>query len=151
MSAQADLGTEEISGIFSAVSACYFQENKDDDYNFILESRGQISEKRILQIALTQLNKKLQKFNQNLPKNKGMEGQIIVDNEDHTLGNIISHGMQLHPSVKFCGYNTPHPLKKQIEFHYKLESGNLNNIIKDVIIYYESIFDNLKELIDSKI
>ena len=147
LSAKAELGTEEISSIFSATSVCFFKENKND-YDFILESIGQISEKRILMLSLQLLKKKLQKFNQNLPKNKGMEGIILVDNEDHTLGNIISYGMQNHSAVRFCGYNTPHPLNKQIKFHYKLDSGNLNSVIKDVIVYYENIFDNIKESIN---
>ena len=41
MSAKADLGTEEISGIYAATSVCYFKENKDD-YDFILESIEQL-------------------------------------------------------------------------------------------------------------
>ncbi len=147
-SAKAELGTEEMSGIYSATSICFFKENKEDNYDFTLESRGQISEKRILKIALKLLNKKLHKFNKNLPKNKGMEGVIVTEDEDHTLGNIISYGMQIHPSVQFCGYNTPHPLKKEIHFHYKLTSGNINNIIKEVVSYYENIFDNISEKID---
>lgn len=146
LSAKADLGTEEISSIYSATSVCFFKENKDD-YDFIIESIGQITEKRILLLSLQLLKKKLQKFNQNLPKNKGMEGIILVDDEDHTLGNIISYGMQNHSAVRFCGYNTPHPLNKQIKFHYKLDSGNLNSVIKDVIVYYENIFDSIKESI----
>lgn len=147
LSAKAELGTEEISSIFSATSVCFFKENKND-YDFIIESIGQISEKRILILSLQLLKKKLQKFNQNLPKNKGMEGIILVDDEDHTLGNIISYGMQNHSAVRFCGYNTPHPLNKQIKFHYKLDSGNLNSVIKDVIVYYENVFDNIKETIN---
>ena len=71
----------------------------------------------------------------------------VTEDEDHTLGNIISYGMQIHPSVQFCGYNTPHPLKKEIHFHYKLSSGNINNIIKEVVSYYENIFDNISEKI----
>jgi DNA-directed RNA polymerase subunit L len=147
-SAKAELGTEEISGIYSATSICFFKENSENDYEFILESRGQITEKRILKIALKLLNKKLHKFNKNLPKNKGMEGTIVTENEDHTLGNIISYGMQIHPAVQFCGYNTPHPLKREIHFHYKLLSGNINNIIKEVVSYYENIFDNISEKLD---
>lgn len=147
LSAKAELGTEEISSIYSATSVCFFKENKSD-YDFIIESIGQISEKRILLLSLQLLKKKLQKFNQNLPKNKGMEGIILVDDEDHTLGNIISYGMQNHSAVRFCGYNTPHPLNKQIKFHYKLDSGNLNSVIKDVIVYYENVFDNIKESIN---
>ncbi len=147
LDARADLGTEEISGIFAATSACYFKENSENDYEFIIESRGQLKEKRILEISLNILMKKLKKFNENLPKNKGMEGVIVTEKEDHTLGNIISHGMRIHPSVQFCGYNTPHPLKKEIHFHYKLTSGNINSIIKDVVSYYENIFEILKEKI----
>ncbi len=144
--ARAKLGTEEISGIFSATNVCFFIEN-EKDYDFIIESRGQIKERRILLLALKILNKKLRHFYDNLPKNKGMEGTIIVENEDHTLGNIITKGMQNHSSVQFCGYNTPHPLKKEIHFHYKLNSGNINTIVKEVIIYYETIFNDLIEKI----
>lgn len=147
LSAKADLGTEEISGIYGATSVCYFRENKEDDYNLIVESRGQITEKEIINRAIKILNKKLQKFNRNLPKNNGMEGVILTEDEDHTLGNIISYGMQIHPSVQFAGYNTPHPLKKLIEFHYKLNAGNVNNIVKEIVSYYENIFDIIKEKI----
>ena len=147
LSAKADLGTEEISGIYAATSACYFRENKEDDYNLIVESRGQVTEKEIISRAIKILNKKLQKFNRNLPKNNGMEGVILTEDEDHTLGNIISYGMQIHPSVQFAGYNTPHPLKKLIEFHYKLNTGNVNNIVKEIVSYYENIFDIIKEKI----
>lgn len=147
LSAKADLGTEEISGIYGATSVCYFRENKEDDYNLIVESRGQITEKEIINRAIKILNKKLQKFNRNLPKNNGMEGVILTEDEDHTLGNIISYGMQIHPSVQFAGYNTPHPLKKLIEFHYKLNTGNVNNIVKEIVSYYENIFDIIKEKI----
>ena len=147
LSAKAVLGTEEISSIYSATSVCFFKENKND-YDFIIESIGQITEKRIILLSLQLLKKKLQKFNNSLPKNKGMEGIVVVDGEDHTLGNIISYGMQNHSAVKFCGYNTPHPLNKQIKFHYKLDSGNLNSVVKDVVVYYENLFDNIKESIE---
>lgn len=145
--ARATLGKEELSGIFSATCACFFKENKEQDYNFIIESRGQIEEKRILALAIKMLNKKLRHFFDNLPKNKGLEGIIEVENEDHTLGNLITMAMQKHSSVQFCGYNTPHPLKKEIHFHYKLNSGNLNSIIREIVIYYEEIFNEILEKI----
>lgn len=147
LTAKANLGTEEISGIFSPINVCFFKENDENDYDFITESRGQISEKRILHLSLKLLLKKLKKFGEILPKNSGMEGKIIVENEDHTLGNLISYYMQQHSSVQFFGYNTPHPLKKEINFHYKLNSGNLNNIMKEVLIKCEKIFENIDELI----
>jgi DNA-directed RNA polymerase subunit L len=145
MSVKAELGNEEVSALHSAVSACFFKEKNDNEYDLIVESRGQLTEKRIIEVGLKAINKMLQNFLEILPKNQGLEGKIVIDDEDHTLGNIISYGMQNHPAVKFCGYNTPHPLKKQIIIHYKLENGNLNTIMKDVVVYYETIFDNLRE------
>ena len=126
-----------------------FKENKEckdecHDYDFIIESRGQLSEPRILSLALKSLTKKLHHFLEAIPKNKGMEGTILVDGEDHTLGGIISYGLQKHSSVKFGGYNTPHPLNKQIKIHYKLDSGNLNTVMKDIVVYYEKIFDDMR-------
>lgn len=151
LSAKAELGNEELSEIFSATSVCFFKENSENDYDFIVESIGQLTEKRLIELAVKKLKKKLTNFNQNLPKNNGLEGTIIVDNEDHTLGNIISYGMQNHSAVQFCGYNTPHPLNKQIKFHYKLNTGNLNSIVKDVIVYYENIFDNINDIIKKSV
>ena len=151
LSTQTELGIEELSGIFAATSVCFFKKNSENDYNLILESRGQITEKRIIQLALSLLNKKLHKFTNNLAKNNGLEGKIIVIDEDHTLGNLISYGMQNHQAVEFFGYNTPHPLKKQILFHFKLKTGNLNNIIKDVVSYYENVFDNISKLVEKQI
>lgn len=153
MSVQADIGKEEISGIYSATSACYFKESKDckgecNDYDFIIESRGQIPESRILVLALKSLTKKLHNFLEAIPKNKGMEGTILVDGEDHTLGGIISYGLQKHSSVKFGGYNTPHPLNRQIKIHYKLDSGNLNTVMKDIVVYYEKLFDEIRSNIE---
>lgn len=145
--ARATLGKEELSGIYSATGVCFFKENSENDYDFILESRGQIEEKRILLLSLKMLNKKLKHFLEILPKNKGIEGVIEVENEDHTLGNLITMAMQSHSSVHFCGYNTPHPLKKEIHFHYKLNSGNVNSIMKEIIIYYEDIFQQLEDKI----
>ena len=110
-----------------------------------------LKEKRIIEIAFKIILKKLHNFIQNLPKNKGMEGIIVVDNEDHTLGNIITYGMQQHSAVKFCGYNTPHPLKEQIKIHYKLDSGNVNMIMKEVVSYYEKVFESLQENINKTI
>lgn len=147
MSVQADVGNEEVSSIYSATAACFFKENDSkgeaDDYDFIIESRGQLSEIRIIEIGLTLLIKKLHNFLEAIPKDKGMEGTILVDGEDHTLGGIISYGLQKHNSVKFGGYNTPHPLNKQIKIHYKLDSGNLNTVMKDIVVYYERIFDDI--------
>jgi DNA-directed RNA polymerase subunit L len=77
------------------------------------------------------------------------EGLIIVNNEDHTLGNLISRGMQKHSKVNFAGYNLPHPLANKVHFHYKLEKdGNIKKIMEDVVEYYLELFGSIGKLID---
>ena len=144
LSVQANLGTTDENSIFSACSTCHFIENDEDDYDFILESRGQISEVRIIKIGINLILKRLRKFYNNLPKNKGMEGLLKVENEDHLLGNLLTYQMQNNPSVKFCGYSTPHPLNNEIVIEYKLINGNLNSIFKDIISYYEKVFKDIE-------
>ena len=148
LSVQANPGTNDISAIYSATSVCYFIENKEDDYDFIVESKGQVSEVRIIKIGLNLIINKLKKFLQNLPKSKGMEGILKVDNEDHLLGNLLTYQMQKLSSVKFCGYTTPHPLNKEINIEYKISTGNINLIFKEVVSYYENIFKLIGDQLD---
>ena len=142
-SVQANPGTNDFSSIYSPTAGCYFNENNEHDYDFIVESRGQLSEQRIIQLALRLIIKKLNKFMQNLPKSKGMEETLKIENEDHLLGNLLTYKMQQMNAVKFCGYTTPHPLNKEIELEYKLNTGNINTIFKEVVSYYENIFDQI--------
>jgi len=151
LSVQANPGTMDTHAIFSATSVCFFNENNESDYDFTIESRGQLSEVRIIQLGIKLIIKKLEKFLQNLPKNKGMEGILKVENEDHLLGNLLTHQMQQMKSVRFCAYTTPHPLNKEIEIDYKLNSGNINIIFKEVVAYYEVLFLNIeKEILKIK-
>lgn len=145
-----NIGIEDIDAIFSPCSVCFYKQNGDHDFNFILESRGQISEKRILVVAIKLLIKKLHNFYQKLPKNNGIEGDIVINNEDHTLGNLITFGLNQHKMIVSSGYYLPHPLKKQIVLNYKLESGNINSVIKDVVSFYEKLYDSIKENFSEK-
>ena len=143
LSVQANPGTNDINAIYSATSACYFNQNSETDYDLIIESRGQITEKRIIEIGLKLIIKKLDKFLQNLPKSKGMEGILKIENEDHLLGNLLTYQMQQMNSVRFCAYTTPHPLNKEINIDYKLTAGNINTIFKEVVSYYDNVFTHI--------
>lgn len=156
-SAITKIGTEEEDAMFTPVSICVYKQVNDNEFDFIIESRGQIIEKRIIQVALINIEKKLRNFIKLLNDNKTtiepddkQSGIIIVNDEDHTLGNLISKGMQQHKSISFAGYNLPHPLSKKINFHYKLEkNGEIKSVIKDVVDYYSQVFSNIKTSIDT--
>ena len=42
-------------------------------------------------------------------------GDLTINDEDHTLGNILRHELLRDKSVKFSGYKRPHPLENKIE------------------------------------
>jgi DNA-directed RNA polymerase subunit L len=155
LSAITSLGTEKKDPIYSAVKIVTYKQINDNEFDFTLESRGQITEKQILLIALINIERNIKNFlNVFLEEvnketdNSEEEGLIIVNNEDHTLGNLISRGMQRHAKVKFAGYNLPHPLANKVHFHYQLEKeGNIKKIMTEVIEYYSEIFSNISKSI----
>jgi len=147
MSAVTNIGVERKEAKYSPVSIATYKEKSSDDFDFILESKGQIDEKRILDVTINNINKMLQNFMKLVPDNKGMEGKMVIPNGDHTLGNLLADGLQRHKAVDFAGYNMPHPLGNEVEVHYKLNSGNLKKVLKDVISFYENLFDDISKKI----
>lgn len=160
-SAITKIGTEQINAMFSAVCVAAYKEINDNEFDFFLESRGQISEKRILEVALINIEKRLNNFikllsdkeydNSQNDEDKS-SGIIIVNNEDNTLGNLISRGLQQHEHISFAGYNLPHPLAKKVHFHYKLNKDvDIKKVMKDVVNYYNELFSSIRKEINSKI
>eukprot|EP00192_Tetraselmis_astigmatica_P017843 CAMPEP_0117677866 /NCGR_PEP_ID=MMETSP0804-20121206/16971_1 /TAXON_ID=1074897 /ORGANISM="Tetraselmis astigmatica, Strain CCMP880" /LENGTH=115 /DNA_ID=CAMNT_0005487173 /DNA_START=168 /DNA_END=512 /DNA_ORIENTATION=+ len=41
---------------------------------------------------------------------------VMVEREDHTIGNIVRMQLHLDPDVVFAGYRIPHPLEHKLEF-----------------------------------
>jgi DNA-directed RNA polymerase subunit L len=163
-SAITNIGTEQEDTMYSAVSICTYKQINDHEFNFIVESRGQINEKRIIQVALVNIERRLRNFLKLFEERKSennnkieididqISGEIIVNNEDHTLGNLISRGMQMHEHIEFAGYNLPHPLVKKVHFHYKLNKNvNIKNVLSDVVDYYLHIFAQIKKLVNEQL
>ena len=148
-SAITNIGTENMDAMYSAVCVAAYKQKTDNEFDFFLESRGQITEQRILQVALINIEKKLNNFikliNEKTFDDNELEGIIVVNNEDHTMGNLISRGLQMHSNIDFAGYNLPHPLAKKVHLHYKLNKGNIKKIIQDVVDYYVKLFGEIKK------
>ena len=156
-SAISKIGIENENAMYSAVCIIAYKIIDSTKFEFAIESRGQLTEKRILQVALINIDKKLKNFVKLLKDDsakinsdeKNNEGKIIVNNEDHTMGNLISRGMQMHKKILFAGYSLPHPLVKKVIYEYKhVDGANIIKIIEDVIDYYTEIFSNIKKHID---
>ena len=156
-SAITKIGCEHEDAMYGAACIAGYKQINENEFDFFVESRGQLDEKRIIHVAMINIERRIRNFlklleEENKQKVKTeeekLQGLIIVNNEDHTLGNLIAHGLQMHSSISFAGYNLPHPLAKKVHFHYKLEKeDNIREIIKEVIEYYSKIFEYIKKTI----
>ncbi|EGR31054.1 DNA-directed polymerase II polypeptide J, putative [Ichthyophthirius multifiliis] len=71
---------------------------------------------------------------------------IIMNLEDHTIGNLIRMYLLKSKEVKFAGYRMPHPLETKVEIKVQTVKDNtceilintLDGLIKDIdIIQYD--------------
>jgi DNA-directed RNA polymerase subunit L len=145
-SAITSLGIEQDNAMFSPVSVCFYKQKSDNEYEFILESRGQLTEQRIIEVAIINIINKLE----NIYKTVTLEqpearGEIIIFGENNTFGNLISYGMQLHKNVKFAGYNVPHLLEEKVIIHYELinDKIKINDVISDVLEYFKVLYNEI--------
>jgi DNA-directed RNA polymerase subunit L len=147
-SAITTIGIEKESAIFSPVSVCFYKQKNENEFEFILESKGQINEKRIIDVALLniieRLKKTLSKINE-IQFEDAVSGEIILENEDNTFGNLLATGLQMHKDIKFAGYNLPHLLENRVKLHYELFDikKNIKNIFKDIVDHYSELFEGI--------
>lgn len=152
-SALTTLGIEKENPIYSPVSVCFYKENSENNLDLIIESRGQINEKRIIDVAIINIIDNLEKIDKMIPDNQsGLLGEILFEGENNTMGNLLAHGLQNHKHIKFAGYNVPHLLEEKIIIHYELidEKYNIKKVFNDVIIYLIELFNNISKLNKTK-
>ena len=161
-SAITQLGVEEKDTMFTPVCISVYKQVKEDEFDFVIESRGQITEERIIEVALINVERKLKNIIKLMNEKKSEEtikkiemetdGMIVLFNEDNTMGNLISRGLQQHNSVEFAGYNLPHPLAKKVNIHYKLKSGaSIKKVMEDVVDYYIELFEEIGKIFSKTI
>ena len=149
-SAITKLGIEQEHTMYSAVCVSGYKEISMTEFEYMIESRGQITEKRIIEVALINVIKQIGNLLKLIKEDKlkpepTEEGLLIINNMDHTMGNLITRGLQMHKKINFAGYNLPHPRVKKVHFHYKLKGNdNIIKIIEEVIEYYLEIFETIK-------
>lgn len=135
-----NLNIEENNSVYSPVSVCFFNKINENNYDFTLESRGQLTEFEILEMCYDNIINDLDTFYNDIPDIDNMEGKISISGVDHTMGGIISEGLQNHKNVIFAGYSMPHPLDMTIVINYKLGKSKFKVILKEVIDKYKSTF-----------
>jgi len=144
LTAIVNLGIERTSTLYSPVSICTYSEINENEYKFILESRGQINEYRILYVACMNILRRLEYLSELIPDdNKHLEGELNIDKMGHTMGNLLSNGLLLHDDVIYAGYSKPHLLDDKIIIKFKLKKSNIHSILNDIITLYKKLYESL--------
>lgn len=146
--ARSVLGIEKEDAIYSPVSVCAFNQLDINKYLFFLESRGQITEKEIIKRACYLIIRKLEKLKKIFPKVNMTDGEIKIPKEKHTMGNLISHGLNLLEETKYATYYQKHSLDNEIfiKFGFSKEQ-NVKTLVDKVCNKYQQIFKKIDSLI----
>ena len=123
------------------VERCFLVNEKNEpySYDFTVESKGTLPVKYIIGRALEKLQQKCMLYASidrgDLPENmriqpadarmKGFD--IIIQGEDHTLGNLLQTWMDENmidkEDITYVGYKLPHPLRDEMVFRIGVEDG----------------------------
>jgi DNA-directed RNA polymerase subunit L len=151
------LGVGENNNMWSA-SHTYYDEIDENKIELTLESMGQMSEYDILIKSCKLINMKLDNIKHEIKKRvadktiKNDQTLILeLENEDHTIGNLINNLLQEHANIIFAGLSKPNHLVKMIRF--KIHGANnesplkaLYEVIDFLMEVYNTIESNIQKM-----
>lgn len=150
-STRAKLGIGLKSAIWSATSICVFEELNEHKFTFTMESVGQVDEYDIMHRACQVIINKLTRFKEQLVKRKFEDknkSTLILKNENHTMGNLINHGLQNHPNIEYSGYKMAHLLIQEVTINLISNGGKtLNEILNESLTYQIALFTKINSLL----
>jgi len=152
MRGRAVLGVGERADMWAAASNFYYSETKNDSFKVTIESQGQMDEYEILVKACEIAKKKLADIEElikdkfkgmKLEKNKLVE--IILSNEDCTIGNVINDGLQDNPDIVYSGAPEPDRLIKEVIIKFISRNDKVLDPLYDTIKMKIAHFDKLQK------
>jgi DNA-directed RNA polymerase subunit L len=151
---KAYIGIGEANNIWSGCVIAHHEYEPSDrqKVKFTIESTGQISEYDLLikccKVALFKFNCIKSEIIDKINTKEISEGTTIyiqLANEDHTVGNLITHFLQEHNDIIFAGYSKPDQLIKSIflKIACKNTLSSPINALFDVIDHITNVFSHL--------
>jgi DNA-directed RNA polymerase subunit L len=149
LTAKTGLGIGLINSLWSAVSICCYEEINDHKFDFKFETDGQLTSPEIISRAIKIIINQLTRYRDLITKDKlGDMGEIILNNEAHTMGNILAMGLQNHKNIDYAGYKINHLLVRKATIKYIANGGKpMNTIIRDSIDNTIKIYEKILKLV----
>ena len=153
-SAVADFNIPMLNSIYCPVSVFAYEEVNQNTFILKVESMRQISEEEIIRRCCAIAKEKLiliqkiilDKLEIAVVDNSNAEydAEILIDNENHTLGNLLTRGLQDHPNIAFCGYKIDHPEINELVIKYKTEGKTFSKILQDTVKNLIKVYDSIQ-------
>lgn len=138
---------------YSAVGVCCYEEKSQNDFVFKIENRNQYKNKEVIIYGCDILIKRLQIISDKIVSKKfssDNHGKIILNNENHTFGNLISRGLQEDSNIEYAAYKLDHLLINDVTIEYITNgSKTINEIIDKVIKKQIKIYEDIRSKIKS--
>lgn len=134
--------TGEVSAHWSPITICAWNEINDSYFeNFKICSRWQLCEYEILYRSAMILVHRMNDLKSLLADKPDIiveedpkTGKIIIDGENHTIGNLLKYYMQNHKMIRSCGYRMPHPEIEQVIINYvTMDGGDIVKVVNESI------------------
>jgi len=130
---------------------CSYEEINVNKFEFKICSFRQISEEMIINYACKIIIMKLEKIKEKLINsikkydNEEIlkEAQLNIENENHTMGNLITRVIQEHPDIEFCGYVIDHLYINELTIRYKTNGKSIIKILDTSFDYLIKLFNHL--------
>ena len=149
------LGIGKINNIWAGARNVYYDELDEHKFKFYIESQGQMDEYELLHKACLAIKEKinivkkviLEKYN--LPSLKETNKlKIVIENEDHTVGNIINEYLQNNNKIFYSGLSKPDLLVDNIVIKFVTLENNPIRPFVETLDYINIIFSNIESQIE---
>ena len=131
--------------------AVFIPINNSEEYLFKIEPNEKQDAKKTLLMSIDIIIEKLENIRKigsekvKITELKPDFYEIILMNENHTMGNLIKRYIDLHKPAIECGYNKIHPLQEKIIM--KITTSNPKKIITETCTELIKIFAEIRQLI----
>jgi DNA-directed RNA polymerase subunit L len=144
-------------GIYNGSMAYHYYDEKDPkDFELEIQSSRQLDELELLNRACKVLALKCNKLEKliisNLEKEESEDvltkGLLKIQNENATLGNLISYYLQEQKNMEYSGYNIPFLYLNEILVRYRTDGKDIKDLIKKTFNDIRNIFKQINEDIE---
>ena len=149
------LGIGKNNNIWSSVATAYYDEMDNGKLKLTLESQGQMDEYEILHKACTVMKEKVKLIKTHIQDKyesseikEGNSLKLVLENEDHTLGEIINEALQNNKNVSFSGVSKPYFMVDKIIITFQTANKNPLNPLYVSLDHVTELFSIIQTQIE---